>query len=107
MLLQRERWRVISLELASSGILLLTSRRGCLAADSNFQEANKTMSNTPKALVFSVALLFFSSLAVGQHYTQTNLVANFPATPPAAVMDPNLQNPWGLVAGPGSPWWVG
>lgn len=39
-----------------------------------------------------------------QHYTQTNLVSNVSGQ--AAVTDPNLQNPWGLVHGPTSPWWV-
>lgn len=49
------------------------------------------------------ALILFSSLAFGQHYTQTNLVSN---TGDAPVNDPNLQNAWGLVSSPGSPWWV-
>ena len=58
-----------------------------------------------KSVLF--VLLLVSSLAFGQHYTQTNLVANFASTPPAGVLDPNLQNAWGLVASPGgSPWWV-
>lgn len=52
-------------------------------------------------------LLLASSLAFGQHYTQNNLVANFASTPPAQVIDPNLQNAWGLTNSPGgSPWWV-
>ncbi len=61
-----------------------------------------------KSILFvSVALLLTSSLAFGQHYIQTNLVANFTSTPPAGVIDPNLQNAWGLVSGPsGTPWWV-
>jgi uncharacterized protein (TIGR03118 family) len=55
----------------------------------------------------SLVLLLFSGLAFGQHYQQTNLVANFASTPPAGVIDPNLQNAWGLVNSPnGSPWWV-
>jgi uncharacterized protein (TIGR03118 family) len=58
---------------------------------------------------------FVTLLAVGvsllpvvtkaQHYTQTNLVCNIAGQAP--LQDPNLQNPWGLVASPaGSPWWV-
>jgi|HubBroStandDraft_1064217.scaffolds.fasta_scaffold103871_1 uncharacterized protein (TIGR03118 family) len=58
---------------------------------------------------------FVTLLAVGvsllpvvtkaQHYTQTNLVSNIAGQAP--LQDPNLQNPWGLVASPaGSPWWV-
>jgi uncharacterized protein (TIGR03118 family) len=37
-------------------------------------------------------------------FTQTNLVSNI--TGKAALTDPNLQNPWGLVHSPNSPWWV-
>jgi uncharacterized protein (TIGR03118 family) len=43
------------------------------------------------------------SLALGQHYTQTNLVANTGAAP---VPDSNLRNAWGLVHGASTPWWV-
>lgn len=50
-----------------------------------------------------VAVLLFSSLTFAQHYTQTNLVSN---TGSAPVNDPNLQNAWGLVSGPGTPFWV-
>ena len=38
------------------------------------------------------------------NFVQTNLVSNLSGM--AAVTDPNLVNPWGLVAGPGSPFWV-
>lgn len=50
-----------------------------------------------------VTVLLLSSLTYAQHYTQTNLVSNTGAAP---VNDPNLQNAWGLVAGPATPWWV-
>jgi uncharacterized protein (TIGR03118 family) len=64
----------------------------------------RTFSPSVKSiLLLSVALLASSSLALGQHYQQTNLVSN---TGVAPVNDPNLQNAWGLVAGPGTPWWV-
>src|SRR5579872_863454 len=56
-----------------------------------------------------VALLlapFTAVPAFAQHYTQTNLVSDVPVTPAATIMDPNLKNPWGLIASPGSPWWV-
>ena len=53
--------------------------------------------------VLGVALLLLPGLALAQHYTQTNLVSN---TGNAPLTDPNLQNAWGLVASPGSPWWV-
>src|SRR6516164_6842900 len=57
-------------------------------------------------LVLGFALSLLPMAALGQHYTQTNLVSNVAATPPAAVSDPNLQNAWGLVHGPGTPWWI-
>jgi uncharacterized protein (TIGR03118 family) len=61
----------------------------------------------PPLLKSAVFVLLLSSLAFGQHYTQANLVANFASTPPAGVVDPNLQNAWGLVSAPsGSPWWI-
>jgi|SRR5579859_6830531 len=66
------------------------------------------MLNSPicrlKLLVLSFVVLLFSSLAFAQHYTTTNLVSNIPGR--AAVTDPNLQNAWGLVSSPGSPWWI-
>ena len=37
-------------------------------------------------------------------YQQTNLVSDLPGMAP--VTDPNLVNPWGLVASPTSPWWI-
>jgi uncharacterized protein (TIGR03118 family) len=66
------------------------------------------MLNSPvlrlKPLMIGFAVLLFSSLTFAQHYTTTNLVSNIPGR--AAVTDPNLQNAWGLVASPGSPWWI-
>ena len=44
------------------------------------------------------------ALTFGQHYTQTNLVSDLPGGAP--VVDPNLRNPWGLVHGPATPWWI-
>jgi len=65
------------------------------------------MRNVRMVPFIAASLVLFSSLAFGQHYQQTNLVANFASTPPAGVIDPNLQNAWGLVNSPnGSPWWV-
>ena len=58
------------------------------------------------SLVPALALVLFSALASAQHYQQTNLVSNVPVTPAASVSDPNLQNAWGLVHGPGTPWWI-
>src|SRR6266853_474934 len=55
-------------------------------------------------LVFSLAISMLPTLTFAQHYTQTNLVSNISGRAP--VTDPNLQNAWGLVASPGSPWWL-
>jgi uncharacterized protein (TIGR03118 family) len=35
---------------------------------------------------------------------QTNLVSDLPGV--AAVLDPNLVNPWGIAESPGSPFWI-
>jgi uncharacterized protein (TIGR03118 family) len=48
-------------------------------------------------------LCLLPTVALAQHYTQTNLVAN---TGDAPVNDANLQNAWGLVHGANTPWWV-
>jgi uncharacterized protein (TIGR03118 family) len=39
-------------------------------------------------------------------FVQTNLVSDDPAAVPAPNTDPHLVNAWGLVAGPGTPFWV-
>jgi uncharacterized protein (TIGR03118 family) len=54
------------------------------------------------ALTFVSALL--PTMARAQHYRQTNLVSNLSGV--ARTKDPNLQNAWGLVHGPSTPWWV-
>jgi uncharacterized protein (TIGR03118 family) len=55
--------------------------------------------------LFAAGILLLPAGIQAQHYTQTNLVSNIAGQAP--VTDPNLQNPWGLVASPsGSPWWV-
>lgn len=56
-----------------------------------------------KAFLLGSALFLLPSLTLAQHYTQTKLVSN---TGNAPLNDTNLQNPWGLVASPTSPWWV-
>src|ERR1700730_15268003 len=40
----------------------------------------------------------------GGSYLQTNIVSDAKGT--ARVTDPNLINPWGIVAGPGTPFWI-
>lgn len=59
-----------------------------------------------KFLAVSLLSLFlFPALTPAQHYHQTNLVSDLPDQG-AAVVDPNLKNPWGLSRSNGSPWWV-
>src|SRR6201996_9710224 len=48
--------------------------------------------------------LAWGAASFGQHYTQTNLVANTAGVAP--VTDPQLGNPWGISRTSGSPWWV-
>ncbi len=56
--------------------------------------------------------LFGGSAATAGTYVLTNLVTNSQTAlaglgyAPAAHVDPNLVNPWGLAAAPSSPWWV-
>ena len=57
-----------------------------------------------KPLAVGFVAVMLSTLAFAQHYTQNNLVSNVSGKAP--VIDPNLQNPWGLIASPGSPWWL-
>ncbi len=58
-----------------------------------------------KSLPFLIlAIALHPGVVFAQHYTQTNLISNVSGQAP--VTDPNLQNPWGLVHGPTSPWWV-
>ena len=54
------------------------------------------------AVICSVALFAYSA---GAQYTATNLVSNTKLYKPLKL-DPNLINGWGLVALPGSPWWL-
>jgi uncharacterized protein (TIGR03118 family) len=57
-----------------------------------------------KSFILASIVLLSSNLVFAQHYQQTNLVSNIAGQAP--VTDPNLQNAWGLVHGPGTPWWV-
>jgi uncharacterized protein (TIGR03118 family) len=66
-----------------------TARRGVLALGILFA-----------ALVVTVPL----QAAEGNSYTVTPLVSDVPGAAP--VLDPNLQNAWGLAASSTSPWWV-
>jgi uncharacterized protein (TIGR03118 family) len=59
-----------------------------------------------KFLAVSLLSLFLlPALTLAQHYKQTNLVSDL-SDQGAAVVDPNLKNPWGLSRSNTSPWWV-
>lgn len=69
----------------------------------------KKQDKADKALrsAFLGLLLLMVCFAVGgyaQHYQQTNLVSDVPGL--AQFTDPDLVNPWGLIASSTGPWWV-
>jgi uncharacterized protein (TIGR03118 family) len=55
------------------------------------------------AAVLGLMLSLATSTAFAQHYVNSMLVKNLA---PAKHVDPQMINPWGLVYGPGSPFWV-
>ncbi len=58
-----------------------------------------------KVVLSLVAIALFSLPATAQLVTQTNLgsdIDNVASQP----TDPDLVNPWGIVSGPTSPWWI-
>jgi uncharacterized protein (TIGR03118 family) len=63
-------------------------------------------SGTKILAILAFAVLAIPNPAFAQHYTETILVSNFTVPNQTPVPDANLQNPWGLVASPTSPWWV-
>jgi uncharacterized protein (TIGR03118 family) len=56
------------------------------------------------AATAALALSMMQGVAIGQEYTQTNLVANIAGVAP--ITDPDLVNPWGMSRSSGSPWWI-
>src|SRR5467141_2159614 len=64
----------------------------------------KSITKCLAVLIFAV--LAYPNPASAQHYNETVLVSNFSVPNQTPVLDSNLQNPWGLVASPTSPWWV-
>ena len=63
------------------------------------------MSHQVRLALALVPVISAGVIAHAQNYTQTNLVANT-ASAGAAVVDPNLVNPWGLSRSASSPWWI-
>jgi len=68
------------------------------------KKINAAIKNLGVLAGLTCALAWLPTMAWAQHYTQTNLVSNLSGVAP--TMDPNLQNAWGLVHGPSTPWWV-
>ena len=54
--------------------------------------------------LFAIVLVAASQPAAAQFYAQHNLISDGAA--PAPLVDSNLVNAWGLVAGPTTPWWI-
>ncbi len=54
--------------------------------------------------LFAIASVAASQPAVAQFYEQHNLISD--GAVPADLVDPQLVNAWGLVAGPTTPWWI-
>ena len=62
----------------------------------------------PVTIALATGLLSLSAIGAGAGktaFTQTNLVSNR-TDQGASVIDPSLQNPWGISAGPSTPMWV-
>ncbi len=61
-----------------------------------------------RRIVPALSFLLASGLAVSaatvNSYVQTNLTSDLPGI--AAHQDPDLMNPWGIVAGPKTPFWI-
>ena len=55
-------------------------------------------------ILTSAAVLTFNTLGMAQAYKQTNFVSDIQGLAP--TLDSHLLNPWGLIAGPMTPWWV-
>lgn len=57
------------------------------------------------ALASCLTALCFSAAPASANFVQVNLVSNIPGMN-AAVIDPQLVNPWGMSSSATSPWWV-
>jgi uncharacterized protein (TIGR03118 family) len=70
----------------------------------NKEATMRTNNPTVIALLALVLVLGGVGPAAAQFYAQHNLVSD--GAVPADLVDPDLVNAWGLVAGPTTPWWV-
>jgi uncharacterized protein (TIGR03118 family) len=68
------------------------------------------MSSYFRSVTALLAVVLFPVLAAAQHYNETILVSNLASTTNAngapVLVDPNLQNPWGITRSAASPWWT-
>ena len=66
------------------------------------------LNHLPSALIATICLAITATVSASEQptrrYQQTNLVSDVSGM--AAVTDPNLVNPWGLVSSATSPWWI-
>src|SRR5207245_3119041 len=79
--------------------------RSCMSVSSRLRRLS--LIAIPATVVAAVQSSTASAIAQGP-YQQTNLVANRVGTdmPTAQHIDPHLVNPWGISAGPATPFWV-
>ena len=63
------------------------------------------LSKACAVLALTLMVVFaLSTFGAAQQYQQTNLVSDIPGLAPTP--DGHLLNPWGLISGPMTPWWV-
>jgi uncharacterized protein (TIGR03118 family) len=67
----------------------------------HYQNLARTWRNP--ALLF-IAMLALTALGSAQAYQQTNLNSDISGLAPTP--DAHLLNPWGLISGPNTPWWI-
>jgi uncharacterized protein (TIGR03118 family) len=69
----------------------------------------KATRNLRALIAVAIVVCAAGRFAMAQAYQQTNLVSDIQglaSNPPNGQADPQLLNPWGIVASPTSPWWV-
>jgi uncharacterized protein (TIGR03118 family) len=66
------------------------------------------LNQLPRAIIATMCIAITTSVSASEQptrrYQQINLVSDVSGM--AAVTDPNLVNPWGLVSSATSPWWI-
>jgi uncharacterized protein (TIGR03118 family) len=82
----------------------MTQRRGTFASHWRAGRIVAAVGLTAGLVAAAAAPASAGHSAPDNHYTVTNLVSDQPGV--AQLTDPNLQNAWGLAAGPTTPIWV-